>query len=127
VRRRTDQYGLFGPGKPSASPPCRLEIRYVRYRTERLASDIYPDLGKRWIARATRRNLVKYQHQEQAMNKDQTKGRIEEVKGKLKEISGQVVGNKELETKGKVQNIAGKTQAAFGDAKADLKKAVKGE
>ena len=34
------------------------------------------------------------------MNKDQTKGRIEEVKGKVKEIAGQLVGDKELEAKG---------------------------
>ena len=45
------------------------------------------------------------------MNKDQTKGRIEEVKGKVKEIAGQLVGDKELEAKGTVQNIGGKAQA----------------
>ena len=35
------------------------------------------------------------------MNKDQTKGRIEEVKGKVKEIAGQLIGDKELEAKKK--------------------------
>ncbi|MBS1138883.1 MAG: CsbD-like protein [Proteobacteria bacterium] len=57
------------------------------------------------------------------MNKDQAKGHIEEAKGKVKEVAGKVVGNESLELKGKVQNIAGKAQAAFGDAKAEAKKA----
>jgi len=87
----------------------------------------YPDIGKRWLARSTLPSVFDFQYQEQAMNKDQTKGRIEEVKGKVKEIAGQVVGDKELEAKGQVQNIGGKAQAAYGDVKADLKKAVKGE
>jgi uncharacterized protein YjbJ (UPF0337 family) len=67
------------------------------------------------------------QHQEQTMNKDQTKGRIEEAKGKIKEIAGQVVGDKDLELKGKIQNTGGKAQAAYGDVKADLKKVVQGK
>ena len=58
------------------------------------------------------------------MNKDQTKGRIEEVKGKVKEIAGKIVGDEDLEVKGKAQNIGGKGQATYGDMKADLKKAV---
>jgi len=58
------------------------------------------------------------------MNKDQTKGRVEEVKGKVKEVAGKVTGNKELEQKGKVQNIGGKIQAGFGDLKEDIKKAI---
>jgi uncharacterized protein YjbJ (UPF0337 family) len=61
------------------------------------------------------------------MNKDQSTGRIEEIKGKAKEIAGRVIGDKEMEIKGKAQNIGGKSQAAYGDLKADLKKAVKGE
>jgi len=61
------------------------------------------------------------------MNKDQTSGRIAEAQGKVKEVAGKVVGNEKLELKGKIQNTAGKAQAAFGDAKADLKKAVRGK
>ncbi len=61
------------------------------------------------------------------MNKDQSKGRIEEVKGKAKEIAGRVIGDREMEIKGKAQNIGGKSQAAYGDVKADLKKAVQGK
>lgn len=58
------------------------------------------------------------------MNKDQTNGRIEEVKGKVKEVAGKLTGNTELEHKGQAQNIKGKAQAGFGDVKEDLKKAV---
>ncbi len=61
------------------------------------------------------------------MNKDQTNGRIAEAQGKVKEVAGRIVGNEKLELKGKIENTAGKVQAAFGDAKADLKKAVRGK
>jgi uncharacterized protein YjbJ (UPF0337 family) len=81
-------------------------------------------IGKRWIPRSTLPNAFRFQYQEQTMNKDQTKGRIEEVKGKVKEIAGKVVGDEDLEVKGKAQNIGGKAQATYGDMKADLKKAV---
>ena len=57
------------------------------------------------------------------MNKDQAKGRIEEVKGKVKEVVGKVSGDKDMEQKGKIQNTVGKFQAGFGDLKEDLKKA----
>ena len=58
------------------------------------------------------------------MNKDQAKGRVEEVKGKVKEVAGKATGNKELEQKGKLQNIGGKIQAGYGDLKEDIKKAM---
>jgi len=58
------------------------------------------------------------------MNKDQAKGRLDEVKGKMKEAAGKVVGNNKLEIKGKAQNAAGKIQAAFGDAKAEIHKNI---
>ena len=56
------------------------------------------------------------------MNKDQIKGRVEEVTGKAKEVAGKVVGDKELEAKGKAQVIVGKIEAGFGDLKNDAKK-----
>jgi uncharacterized protein YjbJ (UPF0337 family) len=58
------------------------------------------------------------------MNKDQTKGRVEEVKGKVKEVAGKITGNTDLEHKGKLQNLKGQVQAGFGDAKEDIKKAA---
>ena len=61
--------------------------------------------------------------QENTMNKDQAKGRIEEAKGKVKEVAGKVTGDKNLEQRGKIQNTVGKVQAGLGDLKEDLKKA----
>lgn len=55
------------------------------------------------------------------MNKDQVKGRVEELKGAVKEVAGNLVGNKSLETKGVVQKNAGKIQAGLGDIKSDVK------
>ena len=59
------------------------------------------------------------------MNKDQVKGRIEQVKGNVKEAAGKVVGNKKLETEGQIEQATGKTQATYGDIKEDVKDAVK--
>ena len=59
-----------------------------------------------------------------AMNNDQVKGRVKEVKGKARQIAGIIVGDKTLEQKGKVQAAVGKAQAGYGDLKKDLKKAT---
>jgi uncharacterized protein YjbJ (UPF0337 family) len=56
------------------------------------------------------------------MNKDQVKGRIEEMKGKVKQVMGRIVGNKTLEQKGKIVKTVGSVQASYGDLKDDLKK-----
>ena len=56
------------------------------------------------------------------MNRDQMKGRIKETKGKAQQVAGNIVGNKRLEEKGRMQKNLGKVQAAYGDAKNDLKK-----
>ena len=58
------------------------------------------------------------------MNKDQINGRTEEVKGKVKEIAGKITGKKGLQVKGNMQKNAGAVEAATGDAKADLAKAI---
>lgn len=55
------------------------------------------------------------------MNKDQAKGRVEEVKGKVKEVAGNLVGDEDLALKGKIQKSGGKAQAAYGDLKQDIK------
>lgn len=68
--------------------------------------------------------LLNFKHREHTMNKDQTKGRVEEVKGKVKEIAGKLSGDKNLEDEGKLQNLKGQVQAGFGDLKEDIKKAV---
>ena len=56
------------------------------------------------------------------MNKDQVKGRMEEVAGQAKKVTGKVVGDKSLEQKGRVEEAAGKIRAGYGDAKHEIKK-----
>lgn len=56
------------------------------------------------------------------MNKDQVKGRFKVAKGKLKEVVGKATGNKTTNLKGRVEQVVGKTQAAYGDAKEQLRK-----
>jgi uncharacterized protein YjbJ (UPF0337 family) len=56
------------------------------------------------------------------MNKDQVKGRIEEVKGEIKKAAGKAVAIKDLENRGVVQKAAGQVQAGYGDLKKDISK-----
>jgi uncharacterized protein YjbJ (UPF0337 family) len=58
------------------------------------------------------------------MNKDQVKGRADEVRGKVKEVVGNAVGDKDMEKKGKLKKIKGKVQAGYGDLKRDIKKSI---
>jgi uncharacterized protein YjbJ (UPF0337 family) len=60
-----------------------------------------------------------------SINKDQVKGRLEEVKGTIKEATGKLVGDKTLEAKGNIQKNLGKVQAKFGDVKQDVKESSK--
>ncbi|MEP7057056.1 MAG: CsbD family protein [Caldimonas sp.] len=60
------------------------------------------------------------------MNKDQVKGRVEEVKGSVKETTGKAVGNRDLEAEGKVEKAGGKAQATYGDTKEKAKDIVSG-
>lgn len=77
--------------------------------------------GERWKQSTALPSILNRHNQENTMNKDQAKGRIEEVKGKVKEVAGQVTGNKDLEKKGKFQKFSGKVQAGYGDLKEDIK------
>jgi uncharacterized protein YjbJ (UPF0337 family) len=60
----------------------------------------------------------------EAMNKDQVEGRIDQVKGAIKETTGKAVGNDKLEAEGKANKVVGKVQANVGDAKEKVKDAV---
>ena len=60
-----------------------------------------------------------------SINKDQVKGRVEEVKGSSKEAAGKIVGDKMLEAKGILQKNLGKAQANFGDVKQRAEKSSK--
>jgi uncharacterized protein YjbJ (UPF0337 family) len=58
------------------------------------------------------------------MNKNQKDGLVKEVKGTVKEVTGRITGDRKLELKGKGENAVGKAQAAYGDAKAKVSKAL---
>lgn len=59
------------------------------------------------------------------MNKDQTQGRVKEVKGKVKEVVGKITGDKTMETKGTIEHANGVIQSGYGDLKEDIKKSTK--
>jgi uncharacterized protein YjbJ (UPF0337 family) len=56
------------------------------------------------------------------MNRDQTKGRIEQANGLAKETIGKIRGDKKQEQKGKTQKDLGRAQAQYGDHQEDIKK-----
>jgi uncharacterized protein YjbJ (UPF0337 family) len=55
------------------------------------------------------------------MNKDQVKGRADQVVGKVKDAAGSLVGNDKLEAEGELQHLKGKVQANIGDAVENVK------
>jgi uncharacterized protein YjbJ (UPF0337 family) len=55
------------------------------------------------------------------MNKDQVKGRAEELAGKTKKVVGGIVGNENLKDKGHLE-AKGKVRATYGDAKNEIEK-----
>lgn len=57
------------------------------------------------------------------MNRDQVKGRVTAAAGKVKEAFGKMTGNRQRQVAGILKKDIGKTQAAYGDVKADIKKA----
>jgi len=78
----------------------------------------------RRIGYTERDPFIVIRYQENSMNKDQVKGRVEEAKGKTKEVTGKAVGNKEREQKGRIQKAGGKIQAGYGDLKEDVKDSI---
>ena len=54
------------------------------------------------------------------MNKDQVKGRVEEVAGKTKKGVGKVTNNESMKQKGRMEEAAGKARATYGDIKNDF-------
>jgi uncharacterized protein YjbJ (UPF0337 family) len=58
------------------------------------------------------------------MNKDQIKGRAEEISGKTKAAVGKVLKDGALANKGRAEEVAGKARATYGDARNELKKDV---
>lgn len=56
------------------------------------------------------------------MNKNQIKGRGDEVTGKGKEAVGRLIGDKSLETKGRIQKIGGRAETGYGDFRRNMQK-----
>ena len=56
------------------------------------------------------------------MNRDQLKGRWEELKGRLKRSHGAATGNTGREVKGAVEEGVGKARSAAGDLAEDLRR-----
>jgi uncharacterized protein YjbJ (UPF0337 family) len=59
------------------------------------------------------------------MNKDQTHGVTEQVKGKVNEVVGKVTGDRAQEAKGDIQQGLGKAQKAAGDVREHVKDQAK--
>jgi uncharacterized protein YjbJ (UPF0337 family) len=59
------------------------------------------------------------------MNKDQLKGRVEELKGSIKEATGKLVGDDTLEAKGIIEKKVGKAQEKVGDLKQNIRDSLK--
>jgi uncharacterized protein YjbJ (UPF0337 family) len=55
------------------------------------------------------------------INKDQVEGRVKEAAGKVQEATGKAVGSTTQQAKGMANRVGGAAQAAYGDAKHDLK------
>jgi uncharacterized protein YjbJ (UPF0337 family) len=56
------------------------------------------------------------------MNKDQSRGRIEQANGRAQETIGRVRGDKNQELKGKLHKDLGRAQAQYGDLQENIKK-----
>ena len=59
------------------------------------------------------------------MNKDQVRGKWEELKGKVKKEYGEMTGDRKTQLKGAMQEGAGKVQRGAGDAIDHLDKTIK--
>jgi len=57
------------------------------------------------------------------MNKDRTKGTIDEVLGAAKQKAGKLVGSTQLEVEGIAQQVKGKIENAWGKAKDAVREA----
>jgi uncharacterized protein YjbJ (UPF0337 family) len=56
---------------------------------------------------------------ETAMNKDQVRGKVENLKGRGKEAAGAITGNKDTQAEGTVERIKGAVREKVGQIKSD--------
>jgi uncharacterized protein YjbJ (UPF0337 family) len=58
------------------------------------------------------------------MNKDQTSGAAQNIKGRVKEAAGVLTGNKDKESEGASERASGAVRKAVGDLKHKLAKKI---
>ena len=58
------------------------------------------------------------------MDKDEIKGKAEQVKGAAKEHIGRATGDEELEAEGTVDRAKGKVREGYGEVKDKAKRAI---
>jgi uncharacterized protein YjbJ (UPF0337 family) len=58
------------------------------------------------------------------MNKDQVRGKIENIKGRVKEAVGALTGNKKTESEGAAERVKGAVQKKMGDLKHEVAREV---
>jgi uncharacterized protein YjbJ (UPF0337 family) len=51
------------------------------------------------------------------MNKDQSKGTVDNIKGRVKEAAGALTGDKKTQAEGLVERVKGAAQKKVGDVK----------
>jgi uncharacterized protein YjbJ (UPF0337 family) len=59
--------------------------------------------------------VVRFGLREAGMNKDQLKGKLENLKGRAKQAAGSLSGDKSTEAEGAVERIAGAGREKVGD------------
>lgn len=65
--------------------------------------------------------IVAIAFKEEAMNKDQFEGRVEQAEGQVKEPTGEVADNRGFEEHGKLHKTVGKVRSSCDDLKENLK------
>jgi len=60
------------------------------------------------------------------MNKDQIKGKAENIKGRIKEAAGALTGNKERQAEGLVDRVQGAAREKVGQARHDAARVIDG-
>jgi uncharacterized protein YjbJ (UPF0337 family) len=63
-------------------------------------------------------------NEETVMNKDQIRGKWEELKGKVKKDYGDTTADRKTQLEGAVQEGAGKVQKGFGNVEEDVKRSI---
>jgi uncharacterized protein YjbJ (UPF0337 family) len=62
--------------------------------------------------------------QEDVMDKDEIKGKLEQAKGWVKDKAGEITDNPDLEVEGEAEQVAGKVRENYGKAKDAVKDAA---